>query len=123
MPRTNRMRRNPQAVPDSHLCPSVRGIGGRLSFEEVGKMTRRPRKRSVVLSCGCRFIEEPNNSDGVVCRRECRGLLSMYEESRIAHGNGDKAQVEAIHQRAMAHWWDTAREAAIRLGKLEPVTL
>ena len=38
MPRTNRIRRNPQPVPDLRLSPSVRGIGGRLSFQEAGKM-------------------------------------------------------------------------------------
>lgn len=39
MPRTNTIRlTHTQAAPNLHLCPVVRGIGGRLSFEEVEEM-------------------------------------------------------------------------------------
>ena len=77
------------------------------------------RRRSITLKCGCRFIEDDRNSDGVCCRKECPTLLAMYArhnaEFAAAKQTGRKRL--DIPQDVLAHWWNAAREAAIALGK------
>jgi len=88
MPRTNRIRRNPQAAPNLHLYPGVRGFGGRLSFQEVGKMAKE--HTSYDESLPFRVRPAPNRQDyrGEACYPDMEAAQAHATDLAIRCGVG-----------------------------------